>query len=81
VRERGLALAGQIAAKTGARLIGQFTNARMQRGRGRVSVERIPYVVDQASRVLAGLKHIILVGSNMPVAFFTAQPTIPLAWS
>jgi acetolactate synthase I/II/III large subunit len=74
VREQGLALAGQIAAKTGARLIAQFTNARTQRGRGRVSVGRIPYVVDQALRVLAGLKHIILVGSNMPVAFF-AYPT------
>ena len=76
MREQGLALAGQIAAKTGARLIAQFTNARMQSGRGRVSVERIPYVVDQALRVLAGLKHIILVGSNMPVAFF-AYPDKP----
>ena len=76
VREQGLALAGQIAAKTGARLIAQFTSARTQRGRGRVSVERIPYVVDQALRVLAGLKHIILVGSNMPVAFF-AYPDKP----
>src|SRR5262249_58352665 len=51
-------------------------NARTQRGRGRVSVERIPYVVDQALRVLAGLKHIILVGSKMPVAFF-AYPDKP----
>ncbi|HKD27112.1 MAG TPA: thiamine pyrophosphate-dependent enzyme, partial [Xanthobacteraceae bacterium] len=49
---------------------------RTQRGRGRVSVERIPYVVDQALRVLAGLKHIILVGSKMPVAFF-AYPDKP----
>ena len=62
VRDEGLALAGRIAAKTGARLIAQGSNARTQRGRGRVSVERIPYVVDQALKVLAGLKHIILVG-------------------
>ena len=58
VREDGLALAGKIAAKTGARVIAQGSNARTQRGRGRVSVERIPYVVDQALKVLAGLKHI-----------------------
>ena len=62
MREDGLALAGKIAAKTGARLIAQGSNARTQRGRGRVSVERIPYVVDQALKVLAGLKHVILVG-------------------
>src|ERR1044072_8561956 len=76
VREDGLALAGKIAAKTGARLIAQGSNARTQRGRGRVSVERIPYVVDQALKVLAGLKHVILVGSKMPVAFF-AYPDKP----
>jgi acetolactate synthase I/II/III large subunit len=70
VREDGLALAGKIAEKTGTRLVAQGFNARTQRGRGRVSVERIPYVVDQALGVLAGLKHIILVGSKMPIAFF-----------
>ena len=39
-------------------------------------IERVPYVVDQATRVLAGLKHIILVGAKMPVAFF-AYPEKP----
>jgi acetolactate synthase I/II/III large subunit len=61
VREDGLALAGKIAEKTGTRLVAQGFNARTQRGRGRVSVEHIPYVVDQALGVLAGLKHIILI--------------------
>src|SRR5213079_2338130 len=42
----------------------------------RVSVERIPYVVDQALKVLAGLRHVILVGAKMPVAFF-AYPDKP----
>src|SRR5271167_2976306 len=76
LRKEGLDLAGQIAAKTGARLIAQGSNARTQRGRGRVFVERVPYVVDQATKVLAGLKHIILVGAKMPVAFF-AYPDKP----
>src|SRR4051812_46082197 len=76
LRQEGLDLAGRIAAKTGARLIAQGSNARTQRGRGRVFVERVPYVVDQAVKVLAGIKHIILVGSKMPVAFF-AYPDKP----
>ena len=76
LREDGLALAGKICAKTGARLIAQGSNARTQRGRGRVALERVPYVVDQALGVLKGLKHIILVGSKMPVAFF-AYPNKP----
>ena len=76
LRADGLELAGKIAAKTGARIIAQGSNARTQRGRGRVSVERIPYVVDQALKVLAGLKHVILVGAKMPVAFF-AYPDKP----
>ena len=76
LREEGLDLAGRIAAKTGARLMAQGSNARTQRGRGRVFFERVPYVVDQAVKVLSGLKHIILVGSKMPVAFF-AYPDKP----
>src|SRR5436305_2866030 len=44
----GLDLAGRIAANTGARLSAQGSNARTQRGQGRVSVDRVPYVVEQA---------------------------------
>jgi acetolactate synthase I/II/III large subunit len=76
LREDGLDLAGRIAVKTGARLMAQGSNARTQRGRGRVFVERVPYVVDQAVKVLFGLKHIVLVGAKMPVAFF-AYPDKP----
>jgi acetolactate synthase-1/2/3 large subunit len=76
LRQDGLELAGKICAKTGARLMAQGSNARTQRGRGRVSLERVPYVVEQALKVLDGLKHIILVGARMPVAFF-AYPDKP----
>jgi acetolactate synthase I/II/III large subunit len=76
LREEGLDLAGRIAVKTGAKLMAQGSNARTQRGRGRVFVERVPYVVDQAVKVLSGLKHIVLVGAKMPVAFF-AYPDKP----
>src|SRR5262249_22699103 len=70
LRAEGLDLAGRIARKTGTRVMAQGSNARTQRGRGRVFVERIPYVVDQAVKVLGGLKHIVLVAAKMPVAFF-----------
>ena len=76
LREKGLELAGRIAAKTGARMMAQTFNRRMERGAGRVSIERIPYPVDQALKTLEGLKHIVLVGSRIPVAFF-AYPDKP----
>ena len=48
LREKGLELAARIAAKTGAKLMAQTFNRRMERGAGRISVERIPYPVEQA---------------------------------
>jgi acetolactate synthase-1/2/3 large subunit len=48
----------------------------MERGAGRVPVERIPYVIDQAVARLAGFPQMILVGAPAPVAFF-AYPDKP----
>jgi acetolactate synthase I/II/III large subunit len=76
LREQGLALAARIAARTGVRLLAQTFNARMERGAGRMAIERIPYPVEQAQKVLEGVKHIVLVGSRIPVAFF-AYPDKP----
>jgi acetolactate synthase I/II/III large subunit len=74
--ERGLRLAGQIAAKTGASLMAETFNRRMERGAGRISVERVPYPVDMAVAALARFKRIVLIGSKIPVAFF-AYPDKP----
>jgi acetolactate synthase-1/2/3 large subunit len=78
VQERGLALAGAIAKKTGARLMAQGSNARVQRGAGRVPVDRIPYPVPQALQTLKEVQRMILVGAKAPVAFFgyPNQPSI-----
>ena len=78
VRERGLALAGAIAHKTGARLLAQGSNALVQRGAGRVPVNRLPYPVPQALGVLKDVQRMILVGAKAPVAFFAYpdQPSI-----
>src|SRR5215217_1870039 len=76
LREPGLTLAGRIAAKTGARLLAQTLNARVERGAGRVSVDFLPYPVDAALATLADARHLVLVGSEAPVAFF-AYPDKP----
>lgn len=74
--EEGLALAERIAGKTGCKVMGQTYNPRMARGRGRFSIERIPYVIEQALPILKNFRHIVLVETNDPVAFF-AYPNKP----
>jgi acetolactate synthase-1/2/3 large subunit len=74
--EAGLAAANRIAHVTGAKLRGPTHVPRMARGRGRVPVDRVPYVVDTALQLFAGLKHVILVAAKPPVGFF-AYPGKP----
>ncbi len=76
LREGPQRLAHRIGGASGARLLAQWSNARIARGRGRVGLERLAYVVEQAVAQLAGLKHLILVGARDPVAFF-AYPGKP----
>ncbi|WP_233151920.1 thiamine pyrophosphate-dependent enzyme, partial [Pelomonas sp. KK5] len=63
-------------AATGARLGSQFFTARIERGAGRVPIERIPYAVPQAQAFLKAFKHIVTVETREPVAFF-AYPDKP----
>jgi len=70
LRENSLLLAGQIAAKTGARIICETFPTRLQRGTGRVAVERLPYFAEQAEEFLKDFEQIIFVGTKPPVAFF-----------
>lgn len=72
----GLSLAQQIAGKTGCRVMGQTYHPRMARGRNRFSIDRIPYVIEQALPLLKDIRHIVLVEANDPVAFF-AYPNKP----
>ncbi|HEY0910394.1 MAG TPA: acetolactate synthase large subunit, partial [Bradyrhizobium sp.] len=71
-----LKLAEQIAGKTGCKVMGQTYHPRMARGQGRFSIDRIPYVIEQALPILKNFKHIVLVEANDPVAFF-AYPNKP----
>src|SRR5215217_5837170 len=79
LREPGLTLAGRIAAKTGARLLAQTLNARVERGAGRVAVDFLPYPVDAAIATLADVRHLVLVGSEAPPVAFFACPGRPSA--
>ena len=76
LRAAPLAVAGGICAASGARMMAQTSNARIERGAGRMPIERVPYPVDMALKALAGLKHIILVEAVAPVGFF-AYPGKP----
>ncbi len=69
--EPGLKAAGAIAEKTGVRLIAYTFEPRMQRGAGRVKVDRIPYFPEDAAEALKGLEHMVLCGSKEPVSFFS----------
>jgi acetolactate synthase-1/2/3 large subunit len=74
--EAGLHAAGRIAQATGARLRTPTQVPRMARGRGRVAVDRVPYVIDMALKALAGTRHLVLAGAKAPVGFF-AYPGKP----
>ncbi len=74
--EAGLIAANRVAHVSGAKLRAQAQISRMARGRGRVPVDRINFVVDIALKQLAGTKHVILVGAKAPMGFF-AYPGKP----
>lgn len=68
--------ANRIALATGARLLGETSNAKFQRGQGRLQLERVPYSAELAIKNLAAVEHIILVGAKAPIGFF-AYPKLP----
>jgi acetolactate synthase-1/2/3 large subunit len=76
LRAGPLADAHRIAAATGAQVMAETFCARMERGRGRFAVDRLPYNVEPGLAALAGIRHLILVGAYDPVAFF-AYPDMP----
>jgi len=76
LRSGPLADAHRIAAATGARVMAETFCTRMERGQGRFAIERLPYNVEPGLAALAGIRHLILVGADDPVAFF-AYPDMP----
>lgn len=76
LRERGLMAAYRIATATGASLISEVFPARIQRGRGRPTVERLPYLGEMAADRLKDFTQMVVVGAKAPVSFF-AYPNKP----
>jgi acetolactate synthase-1/2/3 large subunit len=70
LREGALRDAARIAGATGARVLCETFPARLERGRGRPRLERLPYFPEQAAASLAELDLLLLAGAAAPVAFF-----------
>jgi acetolactate synthase-1/2/3 large subunit len=69
-RADALVDASRIANTTGAKLLAETFPARLQRGAGRVPVDRLAYLAEFAAMQLDGLRHLILVDAKSPVSFF-----------
>lgn len=76
LEKANLETAARIAAKTGCKLLTEWSNSRLDRGAGHIEVNRIPYPIDQALEVLKPFRRIVLVGARAPVGFF-AYPDKP----
>jgi len=70
LRGEALDLAGRIAKASGARVLSEYNNARIERGAGRVRAKSIPFSVNAALEMLKDHENIVLVGAKKPVAFF-----------
>jgi acetolactate synthase-1/2/3 large subunit len=74
--ETGLRRAAAVAAATGARIACDTFVARLERGSGIPSPERMPYFPEQAVAFLRAFRHLVLAGARPPVAFF-GYPGMP----
>ncbi|MFZ1132778.1 MAG: acetolactate synthase large subunit [Terriglobales bacterium] len=66
----GLAVAGRIAAATGAKLLAPYPLTRMQRGAGLPRVDRVQYVLEAGIEQFKEFRQLILIGARAPVAYF-----------
>jgi acetolactate synthase-1/2/3 large subunit len=64
-------LVGKLVAATGCRIATQFFTSRIERGAGRIALERIPYFVPAAVEFLRDFRHIVTVETDEPIAFFS----------
>jgi acetolactate synthase-1/2/3 large subunit len=68
--ERGLKAAARVAEASGAAMMSQMSNARVERGAGLPAFGKLPYLPEQALEALAPYRRLILAGAKSPVAFF-----------
>ena len=70
MREAPLRAVARIAAASGAKVYAEVFPARLQRGAGLPSVERLAYFAEQATVQLGRIKHLILIDAKAPASFF-----------
>jgi len=70
LRKEPLECAHQIAHRTGATLISMQAVARIERGRGRHPIDRIPYSGDQAQEMLKSFRNVIVIEAPNPAISF-----------
>jgi acetolactate synthase-1/2/3 large subunit len=66
----GVGALERVCKATGARALYETFPARMTRGGGRFEPRRLVYPIELATRQLAGVEHLVLIGTVEPVAFF-----------
>jgi acetolactate synthase-1/2/3 large subunit len=71
-RERSLNAASRVAQATGSRLYLATFPAVIDRGEGLPAVDRLGYPTEAMAAQLAGIRHLVLVGTHPPVSFFAA---------
>src|SRR5687768_3211798 len=69
-RADALVDASRVANTVGAKLLAETFPARLERGAGRVPVDRLAYLAEFAAMQLEGLRHLVLVDAKSPVSFF-----------
>jgi acetolactate synthase-1/2/3 large subunit len=67
---RGLRIAGEVANRSGAKLLSPYPLARLERGNGLPPVQRVQYIPEQAREQLSEFRQFILVSSPLPLAYF-----------
>jgi acetolactate synthase I/II/III large subunit len=70
LREAPLRIAAAIRRATGAEIFAQGTNGRIERGRGRVAIGKLPLTHDAGGEALRDVEMLVLIGAKEPVTFF-----------
>ncbi len=68
--EAGLVAAATVAGGSGAKLLAETFPARLRRGAGLPSVERLGYLAEFMELQLAGITRLVVVDTKAPVSFF-----------
>ncbi|MBE2277319.1 MAG: acetolactate synthase large subunit [Rhodobacteraceae bacterium] len=69
-------IAASIAARTGADILAETFNSRIERGGDAAPIAKLPYPIRLSLETLARYDRIVLIGADAPVAFF-AYPDKP----